>query len=94
MATCPRTHRHTNKPATAGVQLVGHTSINIFNTAFIRSVVRAKGTLANTIPQGKVEMKSSRGRPSRDWSNDVKEWTGQEWDVEGARGPCRLKKVC
>ena len=29
MATCPRTHRlihsHTNKPPTAGVQLVGHT---------------------------------------------------------------------
>ena len=29
MATCPRTHRHTNKPPTAGVQLVGHTSVSI-----------------------------------------------------------------
>ena len=30
MATCPRTHRHTHtiKPPTAGVQQVGHTSIN------------------------------------------------------------------
>ena len=41
MATCPRTHRlthtltHTNKPPTAGVLLVGHTSIHryaLYNT--------------------------------------------------------------
>ena len=40
-------------------------------------VVRTKGTLANTILQDKVEEKTSRGRPARQWLNDVKEWTGQ-----------------
>ena len=36
--------------------------------------VRAKGFLANTIWHGKVEGKRSRGRPARQWLNDVKEW--------------------
>ena len=33
MATCLRTHRHTIKPPTAGVQLVGHTSIMLIKRA-------------------------------------------------------------
>ena len=39
-------------------------------------VVRAKGTLANTILQCKVEGKRSRRRPARQRLDDVKEWTG------------------
>ena len=35
-----------------------------------------KGTLANTILQGNVERKISRGRPARQYKDDVKEWTG------------------
>ena len=38
-------------------------------------VVRAKGTLANTILQVKVEGKRSRWRPTRQLLDDVKEWT-------------------
>ena len=38
---------------------------------------KAKATLANTVLQGKVEEKISRGGPeARQWSDDVKEWTG------------------
>ena len=37
---------------------------------------RAKGTMANNILKGKVEMKRSRGRPARQWLEDVQEWTG------------------
>ena len=38
-------------------------------------LVIAKGKLVNKILQGKVEGKSSRGRPARQL-DDVKEWTG------------------
>ena len=38
--------------------------------------MRARGTLANTILQGKVEGKRSRERTARQWVHDVKEWTG------------------
>ena len=54
-------------------------------------VVRAKGTLANIIWQGKVEGKQNEESQQL---NDVKEWTKLEWDVEGARGPCALEKAC
>ena len=37
---------------------------------------RGKGTLANTILQGNAEGERSRGRPARQWLDDVKEWTG------------------
>ena len=33
-------------------------------------------TLTNTILQDDVEGKISRGRPARQWLDDVKEWTG------------------
>ena len=39
-------------------------------------VVRAKGTLANTVLLGKVEGKRSRSRPEILWLDDVKECTG------------------
>ncbi|CAH1240999.1 Hypp6277 [Branchiostoma lanceolatum] len=39
-------------------------------------VSRAKGTLANTILQGKAEGARPRGRPRRSWISDLKEWTG------------------
>ena len=45
---------------------------------FSGHVVRAKGTLANTILQGKVEGGKSRGKPARQWLDDVKEWTEPE----------------
>ena len=41
-------------------------------------VTRAKGTLANTILQGIVEGSRSRGRPRRQWTNDLETWTGQK----------------
>ena len=43
-------------------------------------VVRSKGTLRNTILQGRVEGERSRGRPARQWLDDVKEWTGLSLD--------------
>ena len=33
-------------------------------------------TLANTILQGRVEGSRKRGRPKRNWMDDVYEWTG------------------
>ncbi len=39
-------------------------------------VVRMKGALANIILQGKVEGERSRGKPARQWLDNVKEWTG------------------
>ena len=42
-------------------------------------VVRAKGTLAYAFLQGKVEEKRSRGRPGRQWLDDVKEWICWVW---------------
>ena len=39
-------------------------------------VARAKGTQVNTVLQGKVEENMSRGRPTKQWLDDVKEWTG------------------
>ena len=39
-------------------------------------MVQAKETLANTILQGKVAGERLRGRPARQWLDDVKEWTG------------------
>ena len=38
---------------------------------------RRKGSLTNTILQGKVEGTRPRGRPRRTWINDLKEWTGR-----------------
>ena len=38
--------------------------------------MRAKGTLANTILQGIVDGTRSRGRPRRQWLNDIEKWTG------------------
>ena len=38
-------------------------------------VGRAKGTLENTILHSKVDGKTSRGRPAKQWFDDVKEWT-------------------
>ena len=40
-------------------------------------VVKAKGTLANTILQGTVEGTRKRGRPKRIWMDDIKDWTGR-----------------
>ena len=37
---------------------------------------------ANTIMQDRVEGKRSRGRPTRQWLGDVKEWIVLERDVE------------
>ena len=37
--------------------------------------MRAKGTLANTMLKGKVEVETSRGRPARQRLDDAKEWT-------------------
>ena len=58
--------------------------------------VRAKGTLANTIQQGKVDGEISRGKPARQWLDDVKKWAGlssnEMWRLEG--GPCCLEKEC
>ena len=39
-------------------------------------VMRAKGTIANTILQGLVDGARSRGRPRRQWVDDIKKWTG------------------
>ena len=39
-----------------------------------------KETLANTILQGNFEGERSRGRSGRQWSDDVKEWTGLSWN--------------
>ena len=41
-------------------------------------VQRAKGTLANTILQGTVEGSRTRGRPRRQWIDDIVKWTGEE----------------
>ena len=38
--------------------------------------IRGKGTLTNTILQGLAEGTRSRGRPRRQWINDVESWTG------------------
>ena len=38
-------------------------------------VMRAKGTLANTILQGSVEGSRGRGRPRRQWVNDIEKWS-------------------
>ena len=40
---------------------------------WVGHVVRAKGTLANTILQRIGEGKISRGRPARQWLDDVKQ---------------------
>ena len=37
-------------------------------------VVRTKGTLMNTVLQGKVEGTRGRGRPSRGFTNDATKW--------------------
>ena len=39
----------------------------------VLDIARVKGTLANTILQGKVRAKRLRGRPARQWLDDVKE---------------------
>ena len=41
-------------------------------------VIRAKGSLANTILQGMVEGSRPRGRPRRQWTNDIETWTGHK----------------
>ena len=40
-------------------------------------VVRATGTLANTMLQGTVEGTRKRGRLKRIWMGDIKGWTGR-----------------
>ena len=55
-------------------------------------MVRMTVTLANTILQGKVDGKISRGRPARLWLDDVKDEF--ELYLETVRGPCGLEKVC
>ena len=44
-------------------------------------VMRAKGTLANTIPQGKVEGQRARVNPARQWLDDIVEWTKSKRDL-------------
>ena len=56
----------------------------------------AKGTLANTILQGKVDGKRSRGRPARLRLDNVKEWTELSMDemwMEPEDGGCHGESV-
>ena len=46
-------------------------------------MMKENGTMANTILQSKVERKRTRGRPARQWLDDVKEWTGLSSDAIG-----------
>ena len=48
--------------------------------------VTAKGTLANTVVQGKVEEKRSRGCQQNTNLDDVKQWTWLHWN-EMPRNP-------
>ena len=41
-------------------------------------MVRAQGTLANTILQGRVEGEISYRRPARQWIDDVMDWAELE----------------
>ena len=52
---------------------MGPTTISLFYS----HVVRVKGT-ANTTLQSNVEGERSRGRPARQWLDNVKEWTGSQ----------------
>ena len=59
-------------------------------------MVRAKGTVTNTIRQGQIEGKRLQRRPPRQWLDDVKESTGlilnKMW--KGPEEVCGLEKVC
>ena len=57
----------------------------------VGDVVKARGTLANTILHGKVEGEKIMRKASKMWLDDVKEWTGLILN-EGARGPSGLEK--
>ena len=54
------------------LEIVKKTKLRWFGHA-----VRAKGTLAQNNLRGKVESKISRGRPARQWLDDVTGRTGQ-----------------
>ena len=59
--------------------------------------MRANGTLANTVLQGKVERKRSRERPARQWLDDVNEWTRLSLNEMGREPKDRVawrKHVC
>ena len=52
------------------------------------------GSLANTVLQGKVDGKRSRGRPARQWLDNGMDKVELECDVGRAREPCGLEKAC
>ena len=52
--------------------------IKIRKLTWYGHVIRDKGTMTNTIMQGKVEGERSRGRPKRMYVDDIKEWTGKD----------------
>ena len=43
-------------------------------------VTRSSG-LAKTIPQGTVQRVRRRGRQRKRWEDNIKEWTGLEWNI-------------
>ena len=55
--------------------------------AWFGHVVRANGTLANTISHGEVEGERSRGKPARQWLEDVH--NGQGWALMRCEGSQR-----
>ena len=43
-------------------------------------VTRSSG-LAKTILQGTVQRRRKRGRQRKRWEDNIKEWTGLEWNI-------------
>ena len=58
--------------------------------------VSRHGTLENTILQNRVEDIRKRGRPKRNWMDDVYEWTGisTRSSLDLTKGRYRWKKWC
>eukprot|EP00794_Sanderia_malayensis_P006641 gene6641-biopygen5410 len=50
--------------------------IKIRKLTWFGHVTRDKGTMKNTIMQGKVEGKRNRGRHRRLYKDDIRDWTG------------------
>ena len=55
-------------------------SVNRHKLKWCRHVARSSG-LAKTILQGKVQGGRRRGRQRKRWEDNIKEWTGLEWNI-------------
>ena len=56
------------------------TSVKRRNLKWYGHVTRSSG-LAKTVLQGTGQRERRRGRQRKRWEDDIKEWTGLEWNV-------------